>query len=217
MDSRDLISGLDGNLEPLRLLALRLGAMDAHATDDGVAISRRPFGVSAYALRLYVPLSESTISRYEQLHRFSIPPYYRQILRQLNGAHVFQMGLFGIPPSMANDPPLLNRSGSAPYDLATANRYWKNEYQVPLDWFHFGGGPFSHEERVGYFFDSEGSIVSSRKSGEPAGQWATFHTFLADELSRSEADYPRFEAFMARANLTANRPWWRLYRWLRGV
>jgi hypothetical protein len=89
------------------------------------------------------------------------------------------------------------------------------EYRAQPEWFHFGGGPFSYYENVGYFLDAEGSIVALRKMGQMEGKWASFRTFLAEELERSEAAYPQFEAASARSTKIANRPWWRLYRWLR--
>lgn len=218
MNHHAFISSLDGDLDPLQQVAIRLSGSDTRSTGDAVEICNRPaIGPSAYAITLFLPLSEATTLRYEQVHQFSISPRYRPILQKLNGAHLFGMGLFGIPPSMANDVPKLDRSGSAPFDVATANLYWKNGYPVPPDWFHFGSSDFSYTERVGYFFDSDGTIVSMLKSGERIGKWATFPTFLAEEISRCEAQYPDSEARFVEALRSANRPWWRLYRWLRGT
>jgi hypothetical protein len=162
----EFIATLDGDLAPLRGVATLLAGTPS---------------------TIYMPLSESAIARYEKLHAFSILPRYRQILKRINGARLFKMNLFGIPASMAEDPPLLSRSAPAPLDLATANQHWKFEYDVSHDWFHFGAGPFSHSENVGYFFDSNNTIVAARNAGQFEGRWNEFQLFLREELYRCES------------------------------
>jgi hypothetical protein len=84
-----------------------------------------------------------------------------------------------------------------PYDLATANERWKREFQAADGLFHFGGGPFSDDENVGYFLASTGTVHSLLKSGEEVGTWPSVSEFLPVELARAEAEYPHFEAFMS--------------------
>ncbi len=210
MELENFIESLSGDLEPLCQLASRLRDGAAAITDDGVALSHRPnVAPQAYAMRFYVPLSVGTATRYQEILGIRLSPHYRRILEKLNGAHVFKFSLFGIPPSMANDPPLLNRSVSQPYDVGTANRSWKLEYSVPREWFHFGGGPYSFSENIGYFLDEDGTIYCARKNGEILRSWISFRCFLSDELGRAEAEYPEHEAFMAEAirKVSPKRRW----------
>ncbi|MGH9761435.1 MAG: hypothetical protein ACREDR_23375, partial [Blastocatellia bacterium] len=143
----------------------------------------------AYALRFFAPLSSDLIDSYQSIHNIRVSSYYLPILQKLNGAHAFELSLFGIPPSMASDPPLLDRSVAQPLDIGTANTVWKRGYAVEKDWFHFGGGPYTFDENIGYFFDQSGTIHSMRKSGKSLGSWRTFKQFLVDELARAEAAY----------------------------
>lgn len=192
------MASLHGDLAPIQELASRLRSGDCDETPDAFALSHRPhIAPFAYALRLYKPLSPVTIATYQQLHGLEIVPQYLSVLQKLNGIDAFQFSLFGVPPSMANNPPLLNRSVAQPYDIATANRSWRLEYPVPVNWFHIGGGPYSFDENIGYFIDQDGTIQASRKNGELLRSWSSFRKFLADELALAEAGYPAYEAFMA--------------------
>ena len=214
MELDNFIASLSGDLEPLCDLASRLKAGGIAIADDGVALSHRPHvAPQAYAMRLYAPLSAATATRYQEIHGIRLSPHYLRILEKLNGARVFEFSLFGIPPSMANDPPLLNRSAAQPYDVGTANQFWKLEYSVPREWFHFGGGPYSFDENIGYFLDEDCTIYCSRKNGEKLRSWNSFRSFLSDEVGRAEAKYPEHEAFMADAiRKYSPKPWWK--RWL---
>ena len=159
-------------------------------------LSRRTsIGPEAFAIRLFQPLAPNVLSRYEEIHSIHIPMQYRRVLEKINGASIFEFELFGIPPSMAQDPPLLDRSQPQPLDLATANQYWKFEFSAPQSGFHFGGAPRSLEENIGYFLGSN-SIDAYRKSGELVGSWSNMKAFLSDEIARCERHYEEFEEFM---------------------
>lgn len=205
------IATLSGELEPIYELVFRLGFVGSEVKGDAVALSHRPnVAPQAYALTLYTPLPSQSVLQYQGLHG-NISPHYLPILRKLNGLHAFQFSLFGMPRSMASDPPLLNRSTLQPFDVGTANQFWKKEYAVPDDWFHFGGGPYSSSENIGYFFEPSGTIRASRKNGEDVGSWNSFRQFLYDELRRAEDAYPAYETFMdeLRSKYGTERPWWR--------
>lgn len=162
------------------------------------SIGRRPkVGTEAYAVTLYEPLPDTAIARYEELHEMSIPGLYRDLLENMNGASIFNLSLYGLPPSMAQDPPLLDRSGAQPLDLATANRYWRHEFSSAEGSFHFGGSFLSLEENVGYFLETDGEIASYRKGGERVSHWSSLQEFLGAEILRSKELFPAFEAMMA--------------------
>jgi hypothetical protein len=197
MELSALLDTFTDNLEPVRSLAARLSSEGSSTGSASISLAPRPaLGADACALELFYPPPSETLARYEGVHGIAISPVYREVLGQLNGMHAFELHLFGVPPSMARIPPLLDRSASHPLDLATANRHWRGEHAVEGDLFHFGGGPFSIDERVGYFLDAEGMIRSCRKNGREVESWKSFRDFLDAELRRAEADYPRFEAFM---------------------
>jgi len=127
MQIDNFIGTLSGDLDPLRELAQEFGSSGSAVTDDEIALSHRPHvAPEAYALRLYAPLPSEVIQKYQNLHG-ALPRQYLAVLAKLNGLHAFELSLFGIPRSMANDPPLLNRSLSQPYDVGTVNRSWKSE------------------------------------------------------------------------------------------
>lgn len=208
MQLADFIRNLPAQLAPIRSAAERLAGSDSKILENGAEFSHRPvIGPVAYALTLFRPLSAATIKRYEDARGLSISPHYAPLLSSLNGAHAFRLSLYGIPGSMANDKPLLDRSASQPHDLATANRFWRHEYKVPPGWFHFGSAPLSHDENAGYFFDELGNVHAARKSNPVVSSWSTFSAFLSDELARCEAMYPDFEAFMAEAVRANPKSW----------
>ena len=191
----------DSQLSPILDVANRLWSDDStyvRAT-GGLHISHRPkVAPQAFAVVLYLPLEAESISRYEQTHSISIPATFRDILRLLNGAFLFELSLFGVPPSMVDGG--LDRSVLQPHDLSTANCYWRASYHAPADSFYIGGGPFSSEEHVAYFLLEDGSIESYRKGGEIVRGWPDYRVFLSEEIARSEAMYPEYEAFMERLN-----------------
>jgi hypothetical protein len=65
----------------------------------------------------------------------------------------------------------------------------------------------------GTFLMSLGFMHALRKNGTSIGRWDTFRPFLADELTRAEEDYPRFESFMAEVQKkpAGRKAWWK--RW----
>jgi hypothetical protein len=187
-----LIAQLSADWEPMRDLAVRLRVGGARESEECFALSHRPHvAPEAYALWLYPPISEAALARYQRIHQLVIPSPYLRLLRSLNGARAFELSLFGAPPSMAAEPPLLSRTGFSPFDLATANHHWKSEYSVPDACFHFGVGPYSENENFGYFLDDRGNVFSSRRNGERVRVWASFSEFLVEELRRAEAEYPK--------------------------
>jgi hypothetical protein len=214
MEIVTFIDTLTDEMEPLRDIAVRLSSGLNEINGDMIALSHRPHvAPQSYALRLNMPLPQANLIQYQLIHKITLSPHYLPILQKLNGAEIFELSLFGIPPSMANNPPLLDRTAAMPLDIATANAHWKFEYAIQNDWFHFGGGPLSLDENIGYFFDSVGKIYSIRKNGEIINSWVLFSQFLYDEIFRCEALYPAYEEFMAEAicEFGTKTPWWRKF------
>ena len=142
------------------------------------------------------------IERYESIHRsrwsqyLPIPPFYRDMLTRLNGGFLFETALFGIPFSMLQDPPLLNRSVQQPLDVCTANEHWRLEYGVPRTSFYFASGSHSSTDNVGYFLMPNNSIEAYPKGNKKIGEWATFTAFLTAEITRAEARSVEFERML---------------------
>jgi hypothetical protein len=198
-----LLESLRAALPPVHDQAMRFmheGSCFDQAS-RAVLISPRPkIGTEAYAVVLFTGLDSNRISRYEEMHqsriqsRFSIPDGYRRVLNSMNGASIFEIQLFGIPETMAQDPPLLSRSVRQPLDLATATQHWGSPFKPKLEQFHFGGGPYSYSENVGYFLNPNESVESRRKGGESVNLWPCIDAFLEAELARAEARFPEHEA-----------------------
>lgn len=195
----EFLSALNAELVPVRSLAERLASADdtIEPASGAVVISRRPkIAPEAYACVLYPGVGSELIHRYEESQAVEIPRIYRTLLGRLNGASLFQIDLFGIPMSMAQDPPLLNRSVRQPLDIGSANLDWRIQYRADLTKFHFGGGPYSPDENAGYFLDTNGAVEALIRGGERVGAWPSIQEFLVHELARAESLFGDFEQSM---------------------
>lgn len=197
------LNALDAELLPVRSLAERLASADdaIEPASGAVLISRRPkIAPEAYACVLYPGVGPDVIHRYEESpsndRPIEIPRVYRTLLGRLNGASLFQIDLFGIPLSMAQDPPLLDRSTRQPLDIGTANLFWRVRYRSDLTKFHFGGGPYSPDENAGYFIDANGAVEALIRGGKRVGAWPSIQEFLVHELARAESLFVDFEQSM---------------------
>jgi hypothetical protein len=199
---RKLLSPLDNELAPLRQMAESLIDQDS-LIDPGTGaalVSRRTkIAPEAFACVIYPGMPHEVIARYEEIHSggpncsLTIPDAYKAILSRCNGAYVLKMNLYGLPPSMCNNPPLLSRSSRQPLDLATANKNWHREFAPDPAQFHFGGASYSWEENMAYFLNPDGEVEALRKGKLRVNLWPNFESFLSDELSRLAALYPAYE------------------------
>jgi hypothetical protein len=156
------------------------------AIDDTLQIGHTPWRApEAYTFSLFVPAKKTWFQRFRSRTGRQIPQEYRNFLLGMNGCWAYGLALFGLPPSLQRDPPLMDRSRVQPLDLDAANRYWAREFKAPDDEFHFGGRSWSDAENVGYFW-SESGLHSRRKSGEVVGQWGNLSTLLTEELAAAE-------------------------------
>jgi hypothetical protein len=199
---RHLLSNLDNELTPLRQVAEELLDEDSlldPATGAALISRRIKVAPEAFACVVYPGMPAEGIARYEGIHnlasgaRITIPDAYKAIVTRLNGAEVLELSLYGLPPSMCNNPPLLSRSMRQPLDLATANNDWNRSFKPDEAQFHFGGSPYSWEENLGYFLNPDASVEAVLKGGVRVNQWPTFEAFLNDELSRLAKLFPAFE------------------------
>jgi hypothetical protein len=198
MKANDIIANLPEELAPLRQLAEKLLAEGSTEVPEGVAIARRLAVAPEYnALFLFTGITREEISQYETRFSLTIPAIYKTLLTQVNGLHAFELSLFGIPASMMLEPPLLDRVHVGPSDIGIANQDWKRSYRVDPLLFHFGKGPLSLNENLGYFLSpTSHRIHACRKNGELFNSWVSMRDFLTDELKRAETEFPSYEVFM---------------------
>lgn len=173
---------------PLKEAASRYLKYPGVIGKDGVMnIGHRPWVAELnYMLMMYPGINIDALNRYCRLFGIQVPEVYTEFLRVVNGGFFFGMSLCGVPLSMLDNPPLLNRSILQCHDLATAVTLWIGEYDVPKEFFHFGGRHFSSSENVGYFFDGENRIVCVWGKKKVIAEWTSFTDFLKDELTVSE-------------------------------
>jgi hypothetical protein len=189
---------IDDDLSPLRGVIERLASSDANVEPRTGALrfSHRPeIGTEAYACVLFPGVGLDVINRYEGVHRarlssyLDIPPFYKNLLTRLNGAYLFNIALFGVPPSMAQNPPLLDRSALQPLDVCTANENWRLEYRVARSNFYFASGPHSSTENVGYFLTPSNRVEAYLVGEKKIGEWAGMDVFLTEEVERAESGF----------------------------
>ena len=209
--TQPFLETLHNDLLPVRGVIERLASdVNLEPETGALRLSHRPkVGAEAYACVLYPGVDTNLIDRYERIHRarivdyLDIPLLYRNLLTRLNGADLFGIALYGIPLSMAQDPPLLNRSVQQPLDVSTANETWRLEYRVPRSNFYFGGGPHSSQENRGYFLTPKNQVEAFLVGGKKIGEWQSMATFLAEEIDRAESIFPEFERIMEDARLAS--------------
>jgi hypothetical protein len=189
---------IDDDLSPLRSVIERLASSDADVepATGALRLSHRPdIGADAYSCVLYPGLGLDVIDRYEAIHRerlpvyLDIPPFYKNLLSRMNGAYLFSTALFGIPQSMAQNPPSLDRSVLRPLDVSTANHTWRLEYRVSHRNFYFASGSHSSNENVGYFLTPENRVEAYLVGERKIGEWAGMNAFLSEELERAELGF----------------------------
>ncbi|HZN38188.1 MAG TPA: hypothetical protein VFD82_05255 [Planctomycetota bacterium] len=172
-----IVPDFAGEVAPLSEIARRYSAFGTTTNGSAIVVAPMPWvAPQAHAFWLFEPLSMSDIPP-----GLSCPSVYRTVLCQTNGCFAFEVSLYGIPSRSG----LLDRSTLRPHSLVSANQHWRREFVGATELFHFGGGPHSESEDVGYFFDGD-HIIARRKGGEETGRWTTFRAFLREELSRAE-------------------------------
>lgn len=138
-----------------------------------------------YGLLLFPPVDKTIIDKFEKKEKLKIPDFYKTILNMMNGCFIYDFNLFGLPKSIY-EKGLIDRSDLYQFDLGTANKYWKLEYKIEANLFHFGGRAYSYEENTGYFTDQESNIYSILHSGQIVKTWTSFKQFMTDEVAEAE-------------------------------
>jgi hypothetical protein len=139
-----------------------------------------------YDVIIYPPLLRYRLDLYEKIHRFYMSENLIEILLYANGFCIMGLNIYGVPDSMAQDPPLLDRSRRAPIDISTG-RLWRSNYApANEDHFLFASKNVGNDGQMGYFISSTGQVVGrgngSPEVAEQTGPWANVTDWLASEI-----------------------------------
>lgn len=191
VDVEARISLMPASLQPIKASVLALanfGAWIEEGANDSLLAGHRPdIGSEAYDIVLFEPLPAGTLEEYQQLHDFTFPEGYFELLRYVNGGNLFEVKLYGVPFSMAMNPPMLDRSQRSPLDIASG-RLWRLRYRESDPTDVLIGSRNVGNGQVGYFISEEGHI-SGRGDGNPdapnqCGPWANLTEWLSAELDQ---------------------------------
>jgi hypothetical protein len=137
-----------------------------------------------WGLNLYKGADKQWLEQFEQETKKIIPTFYKTFLLAINGCFVYDLSLFGLPPSLYLNQ-TLDRSQLQCHDLGSANTNWIYEYRVDKNSFHFGNRAYTHDENLGYFF-YDNKIKSIITNGRTVSQWDNYSDFLNDEINEAE-------------------------------
>lgn len=222
-------SKVPSKFAPIEALARKFSDQESFTVEDGVYLfgNESERGPRACAVTLFPGLQEKVISRYEELHDIHIPEPIRAFLGHFNGAILCEMSIYGIPPSMIDDPALLSRSVRNPLDIGTAAKIWRVGFPSAKETeFHFGSRNIGWSSQIGYFFRYDGSVAAYsryKKADGAVNTWPTFEDWLRDEIDAMVQHRPLFLEECRLGNLRANRRYffekllpWNWHLWFRG-
>ncbi len=177
MRQNPFIQSLRHPFEPLRELVLRTS--DARALPESVVAHHDSSVAPEYfALEMWPGVQGGSVRAYLARFTLSIPDSHIAFLSQVNGLTLGSLRIFGVPPSMLREPPMLDRSARQPLDLAAANRSWRLGFPTCCHLFHLGSLRHSHSENAGLFLAEAGGIVAALSDGRLVGQWPGYTALL---------------------------------------
>jgi len=185
------VARLPDTLRPIKdaILAVAVsGAWIEGGTGGPLLVGPRPdIAPQAYDIVVFEPLSAEALRSYQELHDFMLPGQLLELFRYLNGCSLFEVKLYGIPPSIAETPPLLDRARRSPLDIASG-RYWRAGYgEIDPAHILIGSRNVGDSGQVGYFMGPHGHI-SGRGNGsmdapKECGPWANIAEWLSAEAA----------------------------------
>lgn len=182
----DRLKSISDNLSSIRNIAMKYISFGFIEENGEFRIYNRTWIAPLnYAIYLFDKTPQTFFEKYNSEYKKDIPNIYKTFLNELNGCNVFDLSLYGLTPSIY-EKGIIDRSKVQCYDLGTANKFWKNEFEIDKNMFHFGSRSYSFDENIGYFLDSTDCIKSILKNGEIVNQWYDFSTFLSDEIDAAE-------------------------------
>lgn len=157
----------------------------------------------SFKICFYPPLSSEIVQRYEEIHKIFIPEQLAEFYRHTNGVQFYELSIYGIPPSMIEDRPTLNRGLRNALDISAAALRWVHGYGVVYpQYYHFASRNYGWDTQIGYFLLPDGSVCGRVKSPRPsecvdAGTWPSFDAWLVEALAETERFSPEHRAICA--------------------
>ncbi|GEO02950.1 hypothetical protein AAE02nite_06140 [Adhaeribacter aerolatus] len=153
--------------------------------NNTIKIFHRPWlAPQNWGIKLFEPIRISWNKDFQERTNRVIPDFYEDFLKTTNGGFIYDLSLYGLPPSLYNSG-LLSRALLQCHDLTSANNSWIINYEIEREHFHFGGRAYTFDENVGYFYRKD-EIISIRQNGETINKWYDFNGFLKDEIEKAE-------------------------------
>ncbi|PIQ21577.1 MAG: hypothetical protein COW65_08300 [Cytophagales bacterium CG18_big_fil_WC_8_21_14_2_50_42_9] len=153
--------------------------------NNNINIFYRPWvGPKNWGIKLFDPIKNSWIKDFQERTNKIIPDFYIDFLKTTNGGFIYDLSLYGLPPSLYTNG-LLSRTIPQSHDLISANNSWIVNYEIEKEHFYFGGRAYTFDENVGYFYKND-EIIIIRKNGETINKWYNFNNFLSDEIDKAE-------------------------------
>lgn len=182
----NFLENLDGKFNPIKNQAIKYFDSKSEIRNDGtVQIYNRPWIAPLnFGLFLFPAADKLWINIFEEKTGLEIPSIYKEILLNMNGCHIYNFSLYGLPRSIYENE-LLDRSSVQPLSLESANTFWKINYNISKDFFYIGGREYNEEENLGYFINGN-KIVSVKTNGEILNSWNSFNEFLDEEIDFEE-------------------------------
>lgn len=153
--------------------------------NNNINIFHRPWvAPQNWGIKLFDSVKSKWIKDFKTRTEKSIPDFYKDFLKISNGGFIYDLSLYGLPPSIYTKG-VLSRSVLQCHDLTSANNSWIVEYDIDKDSFYFGGRAYTFDENVGYFY-KKNEILCARKNGEIIAKWNDFNDFINDEVKEAE-------------------------------
>lgn len=127
--------------------------------NNNINIFHRPWvAPQNWGIKLFESVNSKWIKDFKTRTEKSIPDFYKDFLKISNGGFIYDLSLYGLPPSIYTKG-VLSRSMLQCHDLTSANNNWIVEYDIDRNSFYFGGRAHTFEENVGYFFHKNEIIL----------------------------------------------------------
>lgn len=190
-EAHEWLAALPEFLKPIAVAARKIAAAGAwidHSSGAFLAGYRPDLGTHAYDVMIFPPLPPAALESYQQVNDFLLPRVLTDILAHLNGCYLRELKLYGAPPSMTRDPPLLDRNRRSPLDISTG-RYWRYSYApAPVQNVLFASRVVGDHGLIGYFISPAGQVIG-RGNGSPtveqqSGPWTNITEWLASMLDQ---------------------------------
>lgn len=185
------LAALPASLDPIARAARKIAAAGAwiHDSSGAFLAGHRPdLGTHSYDVIIFPPLPPAALESYQQVNDFALPEVLSGMLAQMNGCHLRALNIYGVPPSMTRDPPLLDRDGRSPLDISSGG-YWRHSYApAPAEYVLFASTPVGDDGLIGYFMNPAGQVIGRGNDSptveQQSGPWTNVTSWLVSMLDQ---------------------------------